>query len=141
MCPPIPLPGISQHLRKHKRNHYCVCPSVILVLLAFIGIILGCDLYTSMWVPVCWTGKIESTTRRIKVKCAGETAFRSFISLCPLLLCPIMLLLSLCLTLLQKAINLGQACGSVCLHHSGKELGVPAEFLLVPFIRALKGTW
>lgn len=46
-----------------------------------------------------------------------------------------MLLLFLCLTLLQKAINLGQACSKDCLHHGGKELGVPADFLLLSFMR------
>lgn len=65
----------------------------------------------------------------LKIKCPDETEFSFLLSLCqpPLFLIPLSLLL--CLALLQKAINLGQACSSLSpLTHSGRgKTRIPAD--------------
>lgn len=65
----------------------------------------------------------------IKAKCPGEREFSFLLSLCPPPLFLIPLLLSLCLALLEKAINLGQACSNISLTHRGKEICIPAQLL------------
>lgn len=85
--------------------------------------------------------EIGSWASWIKAKWPGEREFSFLFSLCPPQLFLIPLLLSLCLALLEKAINLGQACSNSSLTHSGKEIHIPAQLLhsIVHKLRSYEG--
>lgn len=109
----------------HTETHFLLS----ITLLYTVTYTLRCML---SWVLGLETGSLALWT---KDKCPGEREFSFLLSLCPPPL--FLLLLPLCLALLQKAINLGQACSNISPTHSEREICVPAELLHPTYTKML----